>query len=832
MNVKYKLSLLIVFAFTFSVTSSAQSLPEGFNREIVYTQIDNPGGILLTDSSFSFVWELGGKVWLIKNGEIFPTPVIDITEEVAFWWDLGMIGAALDPDFLTNGYIYLYYNVDRHYLRNYGTPDYDPTISEVYTPTMGRITRYTLNTVDFQFAIPDSRHILLGDSIGNGIALCAPSHGVGALVFGEDGSLLVSAGDGSTWASAGNNLGYNGTGPLPEAAYDSLALSDGIISENEFIGSFRAQYLDGLNGKILRINPQTGEGLPGNPFYDASIPEGNRSKIWALGLRNPYRFTVKPGTGFGSLDGGFPGVLVISDVGDWLFEEINIADAPGLNFGWPLFQGPIKHDYFWDNFTQNTNAPNPLYDGGACTNPFFNYQSTVIQPNASHTYTFPNECNSGLTIPTDVTTFVHSRPTVSYANIWNWQFPFTVTSTFDDQGEASFCTLEGNTCGVEGDGFIGMSSSGGAFLTGDKIPNEYKGWYLHIDYSGWLRAIKFNEFSEPEKIEFWADDMENLVNIYFSEKEGCAYITSIWPTEISRVCFGGNLKPVVQVTPDLVYGYAPLQVDFTTDGTYDPEGDPLSYFWDFGDGVTSTAENPTHTFQSVNPEPVNYQVTLTVSDTSDGQTVVSIPVSLNNTPPVAEIVSIEEGALYAIGEPSDLSLIAVATDEQSEPDNLNYTWEIRLNHNTHFHVMNTVTGNDLTIEIEPTGCSETETYWYEVVLTVTDPQGLSATDSKEIYPDCDNSLVTKPLPADHQYILLPNPASDVIEVRSSIPFGDNFHFEVYDYQGKKLTDETSHIAHGRNFVQIDISKLPADYYVTKIELSTGWVSLPFIKVSN
>ncbi len=834
MNIKYisSLWLLVIIELFFYNKSVAQNLPEGFSREVVYNQFDGPAGILLTDTNIAFVWELGGKVWLIKNGEVFSTPVIDISEEVAKWSDLGMIGAALHPDFLINGYIYMYYNVDRHHLRNYGSPDYDPAISETYTPTMGRITRYTLNTVDFQFAIPGSRHILLGGEAGEGVPVCTPSHGVGALGFGEDGSLLASAGDGSTWIGGSNGLGYNGSGPLPLFAYDSLALADGLLTEGELLGSYRAQYLDGLNGKIFRIDPETGEGLPNNPFYDESNPNGNRSKIWALGLRNPYRFTVKPGSGFGTKTDGFPGVLFISDVGDWIFEEINIAEIPGQNFGWPLFQGPTSHDFFWYSITENTNAPNPLHDGEVCDKPYFNYQETVIQANANHAYSFPNECNPSQSIPSDAMTFVHSRPLISYANEANSAFPHAVTSTFNDQGEASFCIIDGSACGIEGNGFSGISASGGVIISGNKIPEEYQDWYLQIDFKGWLRAIKLNEFSEPEKIEFWAGDLVNLVNINFSATEGCAYITSVYPPEISRVCYGGNLKPVVQVSPDLIYGYAPLEIEYNTEGTYDPEGDSLSFFWDFGDGTTSTEENPMHVYHSADNDPINYQTTLTVSDSSDGQTIISIPVSLNNTPPEAAIVSIEEGALYSINEPTNLLLLAKAIDEQSSSNDLNYLWEIRLNHNTHYHIMNTVSGNNESASVSPTGCSATETYWYEVVLTVTDPQGLSATDSKMLYPDCDNTLENKPLPADRPYVLMPNPATDIIEVRSSIPFGDEFEFEIYDYQGKKLTRESSPISYSRNFIVFDISRLPASLYMLKLYFTTGWESISFVKISN
>ncbi len=808
---------------------SAQQLPDGFSQEVVYTDFSSPAGILHADTNVSFVWELGGRVWLIKDDVKFPTPVIDIAEEVAHWGDLGMIGAVLHPDFLTNGYIYLFYAVDRHHLLKFGTPAYNPDASEQFTSSMGRITRYTLNTVDFQFAIPNSRYVLLGEAAGDGNPICTPSHGVGTLAFGEDGSLLASTGDGSTWVGGANGYGYNGSGPVPEFGYDSLALADGILSSDQLLGSYRAQYLDGLNGKVLRMDPETGNGLPNNPFYDASNPDGARSKVWSMGLRNPYRFTVKPGTGQGTMNDGFPGVLLITDVGDWVWEEINVAEVPGQNFGWPLFQGPSIHNFYWMNTTLNSNAPNPLHGSSNCNKPFFNYQETVIQSNANHDYFLPNSCNPAIEIPSDVITFIHSRPLVSYANEANTGNPYAVTSTYNEAGDATYCIIGDPECGVEGGSFIGLSASGSAILMGDRIPVEYQGWQLHLDFTGWLRAIKLNELSEPEKIEYWIGNLVNPININFNTFNGCAYVTSVYPAEIRRICFGANLNPIVSVTPELVYGASPIEVQFSTVGTYDPEGDPLSCHWDFGDGNISIDANPTHTFVAATSQTQNYTVTLSVADTSGGQTQVLVPVSLNNTPPAASIISIEDGELYGINLPTGFNLVAEVSDDQSAPGALEYLWEIRLNHNTHFHIMSTESGNNAYTSIAPTGCSENETYWYEIRLRVTDPGGLTAYDSKMIYPDCDNTLGNVPLPDGKNYLLLPNPVSDWLEVRSIIPFGDSFDFEIYDYQGRRMTHESLPVYNSRQYVKLNVSLLNSGMYILKMKIADEWYSEPFIK---
>lgn len=120
----------------------------------------------------------------------------------------------------------------------------------------------------------------------------------------------------------------------------------------------RAQQLNNLGGKIIRIDPETGQGIGpndpqgrvANPFWNGNPgteytrevdpvltqfwTDDPQSKIWEYGLRNPFRFTVRR-TG----DWTGPGTLLISDVGYNNFEEIDIAPRGGMNFGWPCHEG-------------------------------------------------------------------------------------------------------------------------------------------------------------------------------------------------------------------------------------------------------------------------------------------------------------------------------------------------------------------------------------------------------------------------------------------------------------------------------------------------------------
>jgi glucose/arabinose dehydrogenase len=119
-----------------------------------------------------------------------------------------------------------------------------------------------------------------------------------------------------------------------------------------------------LSGALLRVDPKTGAGVPGNPMYDPADPKGNASRIVAYGLRNPFRFAFRPGT---------PEIWV-ADVGWNTSEEVDRVAAatvkPTPNFGWPCYEGAPKNLAF-----ANLNLCKALYADGAspATAPFDSY---------------------------------------------------------------------------------------------------------------------------------------------------------------------------------------------------------------------------------------------------------------------------------------------------------------------------------------------------------------------------------------------------------------------------------------------------------------------------
>lgn len=308
----------IVTLFTLITFFAKAQVPNGFVDQAHSDNWQNPTGLTFDANGKMYVWEKDGKVYVVENS--VKTIFLDISEEVAIYGDYGILGFALDPNFINNGYVYLYYVVDRHYLLNFGTEGYDPSNS-LEGATIARVTRYTTPTPQTPTAVDySSRLVLLGETKSTGIPITGTNHAGGGMAFGNDGSLFIGSGDGG--------LGID---------YDGEALADGIISEAENVEDrvYRCQMINSLNGKIIRINPMNGDGFADNPFFDENAPRSAQSRVWALGFRNPFRLSVRPNS-------GYPGMVYVGEVGWNHREELNVITTAGQNFGWPIYEGNDK----------------------------------------------------------------------------------------------------------------------------------------------------------------------------------------------------------------------------------------------------------------------------------------------------------------------------------------------------------------------------------------------------------------------------------------------------------------------------------------------------------
>ena len=221
-----------------------------------------------------------------RTGAIAPRPVLDLRDDVSTREFRGLVALVVKPGSTGPTRFYVVYA-----LRN--GPKAGPTAKG---PTTARVSRFTLRG---NIADRDSERIIIGRVAGGSCTEqqasdCLPSEvdHIGAdILFRDDGTLLIATGDG---------------GPGDEVAQ-------------------RAQDVDTLGGKLLRVDAN-GRGLPDNPYWDGN-PNANRSKVWARGLRNPFRLAALP-----------DGSAVVGDVGETTVEELNIVERDA-DYGWPCFEG-------------------------------------------------------------------------------------------------------------------------------------------------------------------------------------------------------------------------------------------------------------------------------------------------------------------------------------------------------------------------------------------------------------------------------------------------------------------------------------------------------------
>jgi glucose/arabinose dehydrogenase len=224
-----------------------------------------------------FVVEQSGRIVLLLGGKRVRRPFLDLSNEVTAGGEQGLLSMAFAPDYARTGRFYVYFT-DR---------SGNQRVQE-FRRSGGSPNRADVST--------RRQVLLMGDPY--------PNHNGGLLLFGPDGLLYIGTGDG-------------GSGGDPEN---------------------RAQNLDSLLGKILRIDPRAhGSSAYRSPNSNPFVGRGGRNEIYAYGLRNPWRFSFDRRTDD----------LYIGDVGQDAVEEIDYArrgGARGRNYGWSCFEGRRRYE--------------------------------------------------------------------------------------------------------------------------------------------------------------------------------------------------------------------------------------------------------------------------------------------------------------------------------------------------------------------------------------------------------------------------------------------------------------------------------------------------------
>jgi glucose/arabinose dehydrogenase len=349
-------------------------LPSGFSDTVPIAELSDPTAVRFAPDGQVFIAQKDGIILLFESiHDTTPAVFADLREQVYEYGDRGLLGLELDPKFDEGRpYVYALYTFD--HLPGVGgdAPGayphwHDKTCiaesgGEVDAcPVSGRLMRLT----------DSSGKATAEKPLVEGWCQQFSSHSIGALRFGPEGALFASGGDGANF----NSPDYGQFGWPHKNQCGDPPGGEALTPPSAEGGSLRAQDLltpsnplnptadpTGLNGTLIRVDPDTGEGWPGNPM--ASSQDANERRIVAFGFRNPFRFAIDPRSGEAYVD----------NVGNYTDEEIDrvpLGAGTAYNSGWPCLEG-TGPNFDFENL--GLGLCEGLYDNpGSTSEPFYYY---------------------------------------------------------------------------------------------------------------------------------------------------------------------------------------------------------------------------------------------------------------------------------------------------------------------------------------------------------------------------------------------------------------------------------------------------------------------------
>ncbi len=678
----------------------AAALPALFQDTTVFSGRYEPTTIQFAPDGKVFVAEKAGRIYRYDSISD-PTAhlVADLRTEVYDYWDKGLLGLAIDPNFgPARPFLYVQYSYD-HMLGDAspaprwgpgdGTNDSCPSPTVNGCVTSGRVSKLTLAGVS---GAVTNEQVLVEDWCGQ-----YASHTIGTIAFGADGKLYAGGGDGADFnttdygqSTGGNGVPANPCGDPPggvgHANSAPSAQGGALRAQAERLGAKESASINGgkttLDGSIIRIDPDTGLGVSGNPLFNTVGADANEKRLVAYGLRNPFRFSFKAGTN----------EMWLGDVGWDTWEEINTLPDPTLsgtlkNFGWPCYEGN-GHQPGYDSL--NLTACNNLYSAGA---------SAVQAP--YYTYNHAAQVASGDNCPT---------------------------------GSSS----------TTGEAYYNPPTGPGA----SPYPAKYNGAMFFTDYVRkciWAMLPGTNGKPNPANVELFANiaDPTNpnrstgAVDLVESNTGDLWYV-GLDTGEIHRISYtAANHPPVASFTATPSFGAAPLNVAFNASASSDPDaGDTLTYAWDLdGNGLynDATGVSTSRTYGAG-----NVTVGLQVTDSHGATATTTRTIAPGNTPPTATITAPSAALTWKVGDP--IAFSGSATDAQSGPlPASSLSWDVNLltcdvaGSNCVVRSNQPFNGTSGSTVVAPDWSGEGNTL-LEFKLTATDPTGLTDVKTVRLTP--------------------------------------------------------------------------------------------------
>lgn len=684
-------ALLATVALTAVMTPPAEglNLPPGFQDETVFDDIEQPVSVRFSPDGRVFVAEKKGVILVYDDLEDeTPTEFADLRTEVYDSGDRGLLSLALDPDFPEQPYVYAFYTYD-HLLGDpepapkWGVPNHGgdacplPEGADVDTcPASGRLVR--LEAVGDHAATGEVAgeerplvHVLVEDWCQQ-----FSSHSVGDLHFGPEGALFASAGESANF----NDTDFGQFGwPEKNICGDPPGeVGEALKPPTAEGGSLRAQNPQNLDGSVIRVDADTGEGIPGNPMYGSS--NANERRVIAYGFRNPFRFAINSETD----------EVYVGNVGWYSYEEIDrfsTAPSQAYNSGWPCYEGPeltpgfsgLELDVCYDLYENE--------DLGLTSLPLFSYRH-----------------DSGVTPEDDCPLeFGSTMAAMDFYEGDALPSPYEGALFFSDPVRQCIYVM-----------FAGKDERPDPATT---MPFMTEG--------GVYPGVDIQE--GPEGALFYAK--------LFSDEYGLGSIHRISYTS-------GNQSPVARLAVDNEWSPGDLAATFDAIGSTDAEGEPLEYEWDIDNDGSFEAPGTDGTIEEVYTDAENHTVAVRVRDGHGATSVDRITVFPHDTPPEPQIVTPAEGppssgkaALeWHVGQA--INFEGGAEDDEDgalAPSSLD--WSSRLYHcptACHVHPLQAFPAVASGTLLAPDHDYPSR---IDLTLTATDSRGLAQTTTLEFYPN-------------------------------------------------------------------------------------------------
>jgi PKD repeat protein len=279
--------------------------------------------------------------------------------------------------------------------------------------------------------------------------------------------------------------------------------------------------------------------------------------------------------------------------------------------------------------------------------------------------------------------------------------------------------------------------TGGAFVPRGVWPAEFEGDYLFGDYvCGRIFRLARNADGTYTQSTFASGlGASSAVAMIFGPWEGTQalyYTTYAGGGQVRRINASTNRAPTATLTASPRSGPAPLTVRFDGSGSSDPDGQTLSFEWNFGDGIMATgASIQTHTYQNTG----RFSASVTVRDGSGGSSSASVTIDAGNTPPVPTITTPTSTTAFSVGQTITLNGSATDAEDGSLPAT-RLSWTVILHHNTHTHpFLPPTAGNNVTVQAPaPEDLAATTTSYISIHLTAIDSNGATSTVTRTVRP--------------------------------------------------------------------------------------------------